>query len=202
MILKTLTIATLTASMTWASISSQDPQRASAQTADPSAEANHNHPNYIPFSSNGCSGFREARFFSCCYLHDLDYWAGGTFGDRTRADLGLRRCLIDVSGGDHILADFTYFLVRLGLVPALVVDDGWGRAWRPVKRRRWEPLTPEQQQTVQDERRRACESLTLNPKTGRYRVDDTREIWPNQARVVCGGDPPGSRSTRSTAPSG
>jgi hypothetical protein len=198
MILRAPIIATLIATIAATGCSSIPPAQASRSSLPPTAaqpsETNHSHADYTPFSSNGCSGFREARFFSCCYVHDLDYWAGGTFGDRRKADLGLRRCLIDVSGGDRILSDFAYFLIRLGLVPALVVDDGWGRAWRPVKRRRWAPLTAEQQRIVQDERRRACESLRLNPWTGRYRVDDTREIWPNQARVVCGGNPPGPGS--------
>lgn len=206
MVSRPLIIATLIATITAAGCSSLPAAQASQNplpSMGPShAEANHSHADYIPFSSNGCSGFREARFFSCCYVHDLAYWAGGTFGDRRRADLGLRRCLVDVSGGDRILADFTYFLIRLGLVPAVVVDDGWGRAWRPVNRRRWAPLTPEQQRIVQDERRRACESLTLNPKTGRYRVDETREIWPNQARIVCGGELPGGGSARDNARSG
>src|SRR3990172_4711577 len=132
-----------------------------------------------PFSSNGCSGFREARFFSCCYTHDLAYWAGGTFRDRTRSDRAVRRCLIDISH-DRVLGDFSYFLVLLWTVPATVgFKDGWGRAWYGLepKRGHYDPLTPVQRQLVSDETARLCSAMRLNPKTGRYRIDDTRDAW-------------------------
>ena len=141
-----------------------------------------------PFSSNGCSGFREAMFFSCCFAHDLAFWAGGTCSDRARSDRDLRRCVLDISG-EHMIADIGYLLVTLGAIPGQFVKDGWGRAWYPTKRSRYAPLTPDQQQLVVAERARVCQSLRFNPQTGRYLVDDTHEIREQEAREVCGGDP-------------
>jgi len=145
----------------------------------------------VPFSSNGCSGFREAKFFSCCFVHDLAFWAGGTWADRRAADLSLRRCIKDISH-NFVIADVAYSLTRLGIVPGTFMNDGWGRAWRGQKRTRFQALTPDQRLQVDTERRRVCQSLILNPQTGNYRVDDTREIRANQAREICGGvNPPG-----------
>ena len=144
-----------------------------------------------PFKSNGCSGFREARFFSCCFVHDLAFWAGGTWSDRRQADLALRRCIVDISNG--YIANLSYFLVRLTVVPGAIVNDGWGRAWQGSKRKRFAVLTNDQKTRVTEERRRVCQSLVLNPTTGRYLVDEAREIRPEQARAVCDGEPPSRR---------
>lgn len=143
----------------------------------------------IPFSSNGCSGFREATFFSCCFVHDLDYWAGGTWSDRSKADRALWNCVFTISG-ERAVADIGYLLVTLGAIPGRFIKDGWGRAWYTTKRSRYAPLTPDEQQIVEAERTRVCQSLRLNPSTGWYFVDDTRQIRARQAREVCGGEPP------------
>jgi hypothetical protein len=144
-----------------------------------------------PFKSNGCSGFREAKFFSCCFVHDLAFWSGGTWSDRRQADLVLRRCIVDISNG--YIANFSYFLVRLAVVPGAIVNDGWGRAWQGSKRKRFAALTDAQKARVTEERQRVCRSLVLNPLTGQYLVDETREIRPQQAREVCDGEPPSRR---------
>jgi hypothetical protein len=145
-------------------------------------------PIMIPFSSNGCSGFREATFFSCCFVHDLDYWAGGTWSDRSRADRRLWSCVLTISG-ERVVADIGYVLVRLGTIPGRFVRDGWGRAWYNTDRKRYAALTLEQQQMAAAERARVCASLKPDPETGWFWVDDTRKIRPRQAREVCGGDP-------------
>jgi hypothetical protein len=145
-------------------------------------------PAVIPFTSNGCSGFRDARFFSCCFVHDLSYWAGGTWSERSKADRDLWSCVFTVSG-ERVIADIGYFLVRLGILPGSFVKDGWGRAWYNTTRRRYAALTAEQQQVVRVARTRVCDSLRPNPETGWFWVDETRQIRPRQARDVCGGDP-------------
>lgn len=149
----------------------------------------------VPFSSNGCSGFREARFFTCCFVHDFDFWAGGNRTDRGRADKTLWRCLLDISH-EHIVADIGYLLIRLELIPGMIVNDGWGRAWTGTGRTRFESLSVEQQQTVATEKQRVCRGLTLNPATGNYSIDpgllrsDRRELRASQARAFCGFAPP------------
>jgi hypothetical protein len=128
----------------------------------------------IPFSSNGCSGFREVQFFTCCYVHDLAYWAGGTWSDRSKADRALWRCVIDTSG-ERIVADIGYFLVRLGAIPGRFIKDGWGRAWYNTERGRFEPLTSVQREIVAAERARTCQSLRFNPANSHYLVDGGRD---------------------------
>jgi len=153
----------------------------------PPVQSAHSHADgIIPFTSNGCSGFREARFFSCCYVHDLAYWAGGTRSDRTRADRTLRDCLRDISH-DPLLSYVGWGLIRLGYIPGMFCCDGggWGRAWRNTDHARYATLTPDEARQVLDEKQRICRSLTLNPATGKYRVDDTREIRANQASQIC-----------------
>jgi len=145
-------------------------------------------PAVVPFASNGCSGFREATFFSCCFVHDLAYWAGGNRTERTRADRALWGCLYDISG-EHIVAGVGFILVRLGAIPGRFIRDGWGRAWYNTDRRRYAELTDDERQVVAAERARVCQSLRPDPKTLWFYVDDTRTIRPQQAREVCGGDP-------------
>jgi hypothetical protein len=145
-------------------------------------------PAVIPFSSNGCSGFREAKFFSCCFVHDFTYWAGGTWSERSRADRDLWSCVFTISG-ERAVADIGYFLVRLGILPGSFLKDGWGRAWYNTTRSRYAPLTEEQQQIVTLERTRVCASLRPIPDTGWFWVDEKRQIRPRQARELCDGDP-------------
>lgn len=169
---------------------SAPPQSPAPQAAAPQAAAVPKSPSaVIPFSSNGCSGFREATFFSCCFAHDLSYWAGGTWSDRSKSDRALWNCVFTISG-ERVVADIGYLLVRLGIVPGAFLKDGWGRAWYNTKRSRYAPLTPDQQQVVEAERTRVCQSLRLNSTNGWYFVDDKREIRARQARDICGGEPP------------
>jgi len=150
----------------------------------------------VPFTSNGCSGFREARFFSCCYVHDFAYWSGGTWKDRTRADGSLRRCVQGISHNIP-LAYVAYALVRMTVLTGSIADFGWGRGWRKHDRFLYAEITPEQQRLVAAERRRVCGTFTLNPRTGRYRVDDApppdeiRELRASQVQEFFGREPPG-----------
>ena len=159
------------------------------QAAPPSSPApGGDRPLPIPFSSNGCSGFREEKFFSCCFVHDFAYWSGGTWSDRRKADRNLWSCVFTISG-ERAVADIGYFLLRLGMLPGALIKDGWGRAWYNTERRRYAPLTLEQQQMVAGERARVCGSLKPDADTGWFWVDDKRQIRPRQAREICSGDP-------------
>lgn len=49
-------------------------------------------PPFDPRTSDGCTGVRQiARH--CCVAHDEAYWAGRSWWDKLRADLGLARCI-------------------------------------------------------------------------------------------------------------
>ena len=101
----------------------------------------------VPFTSNGCSGFREGKFFGCCFVHDFAFWAGGTRTERRSADRALRQCLIDVTHGnlyDRVVAYIGYMLIAMERVPAEVIPDGWGRGWPNTERRKYQALTPSQ----------------------------------------------------------
>lgn len=152
------------------------------------SESHQHSSDVIPFTSNGCSGFREARFFSCCYVHDMAYWAGGDRSDRRRADGVLRDCLKEISH-DPVLSYVAWGLVRLAAIPGWFCCDGWNRAWRNTDRDRYSALTRDEEQQIQNEKQRICRSLTLNPATGKYRLEDGREIRANQARQVCATSP-------------
>jgi hypothetical protein len=148
----------------------------------------------VPFTSNGCSGFREATFFTCCFMHDFSFWAGGNWTARRAADKTLRRCVLDISG-EYVIADISYLLLRLGVVPGYVgVNDGWARAWAGTRRARFEPLTPSERQVVDEERQRVCRTLVVNPDTNNFVIDarylstERRELRARQARQFCGND--------------
>lgn len=149
----------------------------------------------IPFTSNGCTGFREKTFFSCCYVHDFAYWSGGTWSDRRRADNNLRQCVRDISHNIP-MAYVAYALVRMTSGTGAMFDFGWGRGWRDSERDLYAPITPTQRARIDNERRRVCKGLTLNPDSQRYYVDDMgprddiRQIRPEQARQLCGSELP------------
>lgn len=143
----------------------------------------------VPFTSNGCSGFREGKFFGCCFVHDFAFWSGGTRDERRQADRALRQCLIDVTHGnlyDRIVADIGYLLMVMERVPGEVIPDGWGRGWPNTERRKYDSLTPQMAGAVAAERRRLCRQLTFDPATGRYRVNETQQLPAIPARGFCG----------------
>ena len=168
-------------------------RQASAAPSTAAAAPAHTHPSPEPFSSNGCTGFREAKFFSCCYAHDLAYWAGGTRSERRAEDRALRRCLIDIGGTslyDEIIADIGYLLVRMWTLPGILLgplfDDGWGRAWRETSYGRYDALGSDQRRIVDAQKQEICSGLTLNKTTGRYRLADARELAQTSVRRICG----------------
>lgn len=88
------------------------------------------------FKSDRCSMFPDGSYYSCCYLHDVAYWPGGTAEARELADKSLRDC---VSGITHneASAEAMYNGVRVGGVPGLRTPYRWGGETdlpRPVKR--------------------------------------------------------------------
>ena len=46
-----------------------------------------------PFTSDGCTAWPDNGWGACCLKHDMDYWAGGSIGDRWRSDARLAGCV-------------------------------------------------------------------------------------------------------------
>jgi hypothetical protein len=146
----------------------------------------------VPFSSNGCSGFREATFFTCCFVHDFAYWSGGGRRERSSADHALRRCVQDI-GRDYVRSYIAFVMMRLSLGSGAFVNDGWGRAWTGTKRGRFTALSPDERRIVDESRRQVCQGLTLDSANGQYKIDarflrevDRQHIRPREARELCG----------------
>jgi hypothetical protein len=149
----------------------------------------------VPFTSNGCSGFREETFFTCCFVHDFAYWAGGNRKERSAADHALRRCVQDI-GRDYFRSYIAFFLMRLSLGSGVFVNDGWGRAWTGLERGRFTKLTPDQRRVVDEQKKNVCQSLTRDSATGRYNIDarfiretEHHSLRPREARELCGTGP-------------
>jgi len=79
------------------------------------------------FDSDGCSCWPDGYWVECCIKHDLLYWIGGTREERKRADLELKKCVLDK--GHPIVARMMYFGVRLGGVWWLPTSFRWGFGW-------------------------------------------------------------------------
>ena len=145
--------------------------------------------NLAEFKSDGCSMFPDGNYYSCCYLHDVLYWPGGTADAREGADKALRACVETVTG-NHALAEAMYAGVRVGGVPELPTHYRWGYGWPYPYRKDYAPLTVEERKQVAEKTAALCRTIRLNPSTGRYVVvisNADREISAEQARQVCPG---------------
>lgn len=89
----------------------------------------------VPFTTDGCSFFPDrsckANWCSCCLVHDLAYWRGGTADERIAADQALRQCVRRASG--NVLATVMYAGTRLGGSSVFPTTFRWGYGW-PVGR--------------------------------------------------------------------
>jgi hypothetical protein len=136
------------------------------------------------FKSDGCSLFPDGSYYSCCYVHDVAYWPGGTAEDRKDADSALRACVKEVTG-NGFLAAIMYWGVRLGGGPGHDTTYRWGFGWPYPYRKDYAPLTPEERKQLAEKTRRLCATLRFNPATGGYAVDDDKEIGAGQALRIC-----------------
>lgn len=91
-------------------------------------------PELQPFSSDGCSRFPDRNpiarkdWCSCCVVHDLAYWRGGSEQQRLQADQALKAC-VEQTTGDAQLAQTMYLGVRAGGGPELYTPYRWGYGW-------------------------------------------------------------------------
>jgi hypothetical protein len=139
------------------------------------------------FKSDGCSMFPDGNYSSCCYLHDVAYWPGGTAEARELADKSLRACILGITHNE-VLAETMYKGVRVGGGPEFPTHYRWGYGWPFPYRKRYAPLTSEEQEQVAEKTRTLCKTIRLNPSTGGVVVlmgGDDREISVNQARQIC-----------------
>ena len=96
------------------------------------------------FYSDGCSLFPDGKpgdprlWCDCCFAHDIAYWRGGTRADRERADVELRKCVLERTR-DPRLAAVMYDGVRLGGSPVFPNWYRWAYGW-PYGRT-YEPVT-------------------------------------------------------------
>ncbi|HAY47292.1 MAG TPA: hypothetical protein DCY55_13565 [Gammaproteobacteria bacterium] len=103
------------------------------------------------FTSDGCSLFPDASFIgdsdwcSCCYIHDISYWMGGTAEQRLAEDAALKACVIEKTAS-KTLAFLMYQGVRVGGTPYLNTSFRWGYGWEYA--RKYQPLTALEQSQV------------------------------------------------------
>jgi hypothetical protein len=146
-------------------------------------------PVLVDFKSDGCSKFPDGSYYSCCYLHDVAYWAGGTEEARELADKALRACVIEITHNEA-LAETMYLGVRAGGGPGLRTHYRWGYGWPFSYRKDYSPLTPEEQSQVAVKTQALCSTMRPSPSTGGFVVsmsDVDREISASQARQICPG---------------
>lgn len=105
------------------------------------------------FTSDGCSLFPDASpigdsdWCSCCYIHDISYWMGGTAEQRLAADAALKACVIEKTSS-KTLAFLMYQGVRVGGTPYLKTSFRWGYGWEHA--RKYQSLTALEQSRVDE----------------------------------------------------
>ena len=106
------------------------------------------------FVSDGCSlvpngsPVGDIDWCSCCYVHDIAYWMGGTDEQRLAADVALKACVTEVSDSEA-LANLMYQGVRLGGSPYLDTPFRWGFGWGYA--RKYQALTVTEQSILDDQ---------------------------------------------------
>ncbi len=104
-----------------------------------------------PFTSDGCSAFpdgtlaQQTLWLDCCTAHDLAYWRGGSYDQRSTADLALRQCVAQV--GEEEIGLLMLAGVRAGGSPLWPTAFRWGYGW-PYPRWYRELSTAEQRQVA------------------------------------------------------
>ena len=86
-----------------------------------------------PFATDGCSEFpdgtleQKTLWLDCCVVHDLAYWLGGTYAERSKADKALEACVAQV--GQPEIATLMLAGVRVGGSPYWPTRFRWGYGW-------------------------------------------------------------------------
>lgn len=86
------------------------------------------------YTGDGCTLFPDGNYRECCYLHDLDYFRGGTGKERKASDKRLYRCVRSKKGWQNeIAAPLMLFGVRLFGDSWLRAPFSWGFGQRKKK---------------------------------------------------------------------
>lgn len=83
-------------------------------------------PDFI-FTSDGCTRWPNDSWLSCCIVHDITYWCGGSEQDRKDADQDFKQC---VNKKMQVMGDVMYSGVRIGGSPWLPTPWRWGYGWK------------------------------------------------------------------------
>ncbi len=111
-----------------------------------------------PFRSDACSFWPEGTkkdsdlWLSCCVVHDLAYWKGGTRKEKKMADEKLQLCVEEKYGSGT--AQVMRWGVETGGRPIFDTDFKWAYGWN--YQRGYLPLTDEEKKYLK----------TISPKAG------------------------------------
>jgi hypothetical protein len=121
------------------------------------------------FWTDACTAFpdgtleRPTLWQQCCVEHDFKYWAGGTAGEKLKADEALFDCVKDL--GEPEIAVLLFAGVTVGGSPFIPDSFRWGYGW--PKLRGFSALTADEEAQV---KALTPSELSLVPitKTPRY----------------------------------
>jgi hypothetical protein len=83
-------------------------------------------PDYA-FTTDGCSRWFDESWVSCCVVHDIMYWCGGSGEDRKQADKIVMECADKKA---MLMGKIIYSGVRIGGLPWLPTPWRWGYGWK------------------------------------------------------------------------
>lgn len=144
---------------------------AQAQNASDSA-ANKTMP--ANFKSDGCSMFPDGCYTDCCVAHDVDYYGGGRWKARWRADKRLFKCVASKKGWWHKpLAPVIWAGVRVGGLPFLPTSFRWGFGAKKNKKKAAE-TKPKTERNERNKENKKDDSKPIGKifDAGRNRSDD------------------------------
>lgn len=102
------------------------------------------------FQSDGCSKFPDYDYRDCCVEHDKDYFSGGSWTRRWRADKKLYKCVAAKKGFEHkLIAPVMWAGVRVFGAPFLPTSFRWGFGKNKKKVKNKQPAANENLPTNQ-----------------------------------------------------
>ena len=102
-------------------------QQIAAQHCDTSQSAD-DAPEINPFTTDGCTMWRDGTWRACCIEHDIQYWCGGPVLNRKTADQALRQCTRERSSPTN--AFLIYWGTRLGGSSLFPFPWRWGYGYQ------------------------------------------------------------------------
>jgi len=83
-------------------------------------------PDYL-FTTDGCSRWLDQSWVSCCVVHDIMYWCGGSDEERKQADQIIMQC---VNQKVSLVGVIMYPGIKVGGSPWLPTPWRWGYGWK------------------------------------------------------------------------